>query len=145
MNKFLIFTFIACAAACAVSTAQAQPLNFLSFLDFSSPQGQNGATAPATPELVEEAVAQAEFVRVVLASSLAAANLPPAFAERSNKVLTDADAALDTCEEQVRTTGVLWVYKVCTTAVLKSSRYQLKQLQKEAAAATSTATPAVAA
>ncbi|XP_063705327.1 uncharacterized protein LOC134834539 [Culicoides brevitarsis] len=124
MNKFVFLSLIACAAACA---------------------GQTGDVTPATPEQVEEAVAQAEFVRVVLASSLAAANLPPAFADRGNAVLTEADAALDKCEEQVRETSVLWVYKVCTTTVLKRSRFQLKQLQREAALATaSTGSPAVA-
>lgn len=107
-------------------------------------KGQNGV-APATPELVEEAVTQAEFVRVVLASSLAKANLPPAYQERGNQVLADADARLDACEEQVRATGVLWVYKVCTTTCLKSARWQLKQLEKEAAAATSTVAPEVVA
>lgn len=59
--------------------------------------------------------------------------------------MVDADAKLDACEQQVRESGLLWVYKVCTTTVLKTSRWQLKQLEKEAAAAAATAQPEVAA
>lgn len=124
MNKFIILGLF---ATLAVSYAQ-------------SLDGVVLAAAPGT-DPVEEALKNNEYVRLVLGSALVKAALPPHLAPQGNKVLVEADKQLTNCEKDLRTTKLVWVFKVCTTTVLKTSLNEFKKLEAQAAVPTTVRPP----
>uniref|UniRef100_A0A336M0D3 CSON009220 protein n=1 Tax=Culicoides sonorensis TaxID=179676 RepID=A0A336M0D3_CULSO len=118
MNKFIIAGLFV-----VIATAMAQ-------------DAVTQESVASTVDPVEQAVANSQYVRLVLEGALVKANLPPHLEEQGNQVVADAEKKLDACEESVRANRLVWLYKVCTTTVLKTSAWQLKALAKQAASST---------
>lgn len=124
MNKFIILGLLA-----TVALTCAQNLD-----------GVLLASGPGT-DPVEEALKNSEYVRLVLGSTLVKAALPPHLASQGNKVLVDADKQLTACEKDLRTTKLVWVFKVCSTTVLKASLAEFKKLEAQAQVPTTVRPP----
>lgn len=119
MNKFIILGLF---ATVAVTYAQ----NFDGFAFASGPG----------VDPVEEALKNSEYMRLVLGSALVKAALPPHLQAQGSKVLVDADKQLNACEKDLRQNKLVWVYKVCSTTVLKQSLAALKKLEQQATVST---------
>lgn len=118
MNKFVLFGLFATLALAAAQF-----------------DGVLLASGPGV-DPVEEALKNNEYVRLVLGAALVKAALPPHLAPQGNKVLVDADKQLTACEKDLRTSKLVWVFKVCTTTVLKTSLNAFKQLEAQATVST---------
>lgn len=96
---------------------------------------------------VEQAIQSSAYVIRVLQAKILKANLPAELQEQANQVVSQTEQQIQACENVVKETGVIFVYRICVNTTFKVAIAQIDALEAQAKAqaeATSTSSGSVA-
>lgn len=91
---------------------------------------------------MEQAIQSSAYILPVLQAKVVKATLPADLQEQADKVVANAEEQVQACEDALKETRIIFVYRICVNTVFKASIVQIDALETQAKAQASSTTAA---
>lgn len=85
---------------------------------------------------MEQAIQSSSYIVPVLQGKIVKANLPADLKEQADEVVVNAEEQIQACEDSLKETRIIFVYKICVNTVFRAAIAQIDALENQAKAQT---------